>query len=237
MFVLGVQLRPGAYRAGRPLMQSAPPEPPPTQQNPDAPSSPGRSDLGLSGPLEDGFRELMPFVAQPDDGNVDPSIVERMEREVKELTGVDLEDLLNPSKVVNLELERLKLEAELADFCGDAEEREKLEAKLERRRRLSSPLVDSSSPSTPQGNQQLAVVGRRHRAMRRRLRHRGHPDEQREVPDREADRVLPGSLLLEERSQDQGRGDGGDCALVFRNRSQNPLSSASRDGRTGCPRP
>merc|ERR1719261_1528419 len=102
VFVLGVQLRPGAYRAGRPLMQSAPPEPPPTQQNPDAPSSPGRSDLGLSGPLEDGFRELMPFVAQPDDGNVDPSIVERMEREVKELTGVDLEDLLNPSKVVNL---------------------------------------------------------------------------------------------------------------------------------------
>ena len=131
MFVLSVQLRPGAYRAGRPLMQSAPPEPPPTQQNPDAPSSPGRSDLGLSGPLEDGFRELMPFVAQPDDGNVDPSIVERMEREVKELTGVDLEDLLNPSKVVNLELERLKLEAELADFGGDAEEREKLEAKLD----------------------------------------------------------------------------------------------------------
>merc|ERR1719478_1796280 len=126
LFATSVQLRPGAYRAGRPLMQSAP-----TQQNPDAPSSPGRSDLGLSGPLEDGFRELMPFVAQPDDGNVDPSIVERMEREVKELTGFDLEDLLNPSKVVNLELERLKLEAELADFGGDAEEREKLEAKLD----------------------------------------------------------------------------------------------------------
>ena len=65
---------------------ATPPEPPPTQQNPDAPSSPGRSDLGLSGPLEDGFRELMPFVAQADDGNVDPSIVERMERDVDALT-------------------------------------------------------------------------------------------------------------------------------------------------------
>ena len=61
----------------------------------------------------------------------DPRLVARMDAEVFELTGVGLEDLLNPSKVVNLELERLKLEAELADFGGDAEEREKLEAKLD----------------------------------------------------------------------------------------------------------
>lgn len=80
------------------------------------------------GPLEDGYKELMPL-RQENEGNVDPELVERMEREVRELMGVELEDLLNPSKVVNLERERILKEAELAE-CADAEIRAELEERL-----------------------------------------------------------------------------------------------------------
>jgi len=52
-----------------------------------------------------------------------------MDEEVRQLTGVSLDDLLNPSKVVNLERERLLCEQELA-AGPEGEAREALEAKL-----------------------------------------------------------------------------------------------------------
>lgn len=79
--------------------------------------------------MEDGFRELMPMAA--DEGNIDPEIVERMDAEVRALTGVALEDLLNPSKVVNLERERILTEAELG-AAADGAERAELQEKLDK---------------------------------------------------------------------------------------------------------
>ena len=81
------------------------------------------------GPMEDGFRELMPMAA--DEGNIDPEIVERMDAEVRALTGVALEDLLNPSTVVNLERERILTEAELG-AAADGAERAELQEKLDK---------------------------------------------------------------------------------------------------------
>merc|ERR1719382_253317 len=52
-----------------------------------------------------------------------------MDEEVRQLTGVSLDELLNPSKVVNLERDRLNLERELAT-AAPGEAREQLEAKL-----------------------------------------------------------------------------------------------------------
>mmetsp|Transcript_44780 Transcript_44780/g.74291 ORF Transcript_44780/g.74291 Transcript_44780/m.74291 type:complete len:288 (-) Transcript_44780:214-1077(-) len=80
------------------------------------------------GPLEEGYRELLPML-ETAEGNVDPELVNRMNLEVQQLTGVNLEGLLNPSKVVNLERERVLLEAQLAE-CTYADEREQLDAKL-----------------------------------------------------------------------------------------------------------
>ena len=82
------------------------------------------------GPLEDGFKELLPL--STDEGNVDPELVDRVDREVQELTGVRLEELLNPSKVVNCERERLLLESQLASTTIDADTRSQLEAKLDK---------------------------------------------------------------------------------------------------------
>jgi len=81
------------------------------------------------GPMEDGFRELMPMSS--DAGNVDPELVERIDREVMALTGVPLADLLNPSKVVNLERERL-LTVDLLEAAADPAVRAELEQKLEK---------------------------------------------------------------------------------------------------------
>lgn len=80
------------------------------------------------GPLEDGYGELLPLI-NSDDGNVDPKLVERVDEEVRELTGVSLEELLNPSKVVNLERERLVALSELS-LANDAEMRAELDTKL-----------------------------------------------------------------------------------------------------------
>ena len=88
------------------------------------------SPRAQQGPLEDGFKGLMPL-ADNSEGNVEPELVERVQREVRELTGVELEDLLNPSKVVNLEREKIVKEAELAG-CTDAEVRAELETRLEK---------------------------------------------------------------------------------------------------------
>jgi len=60
---------------------------------------------------------------------VDPELVDRVNDEVFALTGVGLEDLLNPSKVVNYERERILLEEQLAS-CTDAEERSELSKRL-----------------------------------------------------------------------------------------------------------
>ena len=79
------------------------------------------------GPLEEGFKELLPLATE--DENVDPELVARIEREVFELTGAKLEDLLNPSKVVNYERERIILEGQI-EACTDVEERKELEARL-----------------------------------------------------------------------------------------------------------
>ena len=86
------------------------------------------------GPLEDGYKGLMPL-REGAEGDVEPEVVARIQLEVRELMakegrpGVELEDLLNPSKVVNLERERIFKEAELAE-CTDAEIRQELEERL-----------------------------------------------------------------------------------------------------------
>jgi len=81
------------------------------------------------GPLEEGFKELLPLATEDD--NVDPELVARVEREVFELTGSNLEDLLNPSKVVNYERERIIL-ADQIEACVDADERQELQARLDK---------------------------------------------------------------------------------------------------------
>ena len=48
-----------------------------------------------------------------DEGNVDPELVKRVDAEVFELTGVGLDELLNPSKVVNYEREVILLEQQV----------------------------------------------------------------------------------------------------------------------------
>jgi hypothetical protein len=79
------------------------------------------------GPLEEGFKELLPLATK--DENVDPELVARIEREVFELTGSRLEDLLNPSKVVNYERERIILSNQI-EASTDAAGREELQARL-----------------------------------------------------------------------------------------------------------
>jgi len=82
------------------------------------------------GPLEDGFKELLPL--STDEGNVDPELVERVDLEVQELMGVGLDELLNPSKVVNLEREKVLLDSQLAQppEALDSEARTEVEARL-----------------------------------------------------------------------------------------------------------
>ena len=88
------------------------------------------SPRAQQGPLEDGFKGLMPLNEEAE-GNVEPELVARVQQEVRDLTGVELEDLLNPSKVVNLEREKIVKGRELAS-CTDAEVRAELEARLEK---------------------------------------------------------------------------------------------------------
>jgi len=85
--------------------------------------------VAQQGPLEEGYRELLPK-ASPGE-NVDTEIVSRMEEEVMQLTGVGLEGLLNPSKVVNLERDRLLLTADLEE-CQDSKDRAEKERRLEK---------------------------------------------------------------------------------------------------------
>lgn len=64
----------------------------------------------------------------------DAALIRRIEAEVMAESGVRLEDLINPSKVVNLERELISLNAQLAACgVGDAEERVKLEEKLNKK--------------------------------------------------------------------------------------------------------
>ena len=87
------------------------------------------SPLAQQGPLEEGFKELMPMATE--DGNVDPELVDRVDAEVFELTGVGLADLLNPSKVVNYEREVILLNQQISE-CEDAGARSELEARLDK---------------------------------------------------------------------------------------------------------
>ena len=79
------------------------------------------------GPLEEGFKEILPFSTE--EGNVDPDLVDRVNEEVFALTGVGLEDLLNPSKVVNYEREKILL-GEQISACTDAAEKDELQTRL-----------------------------------------------------------------------------------------------------------
>ena len=79
------------------------------------------------GPLEEGFKEILPFATA--DGNVDPELVDRVNDEVFAITGVGLEDLLNPSKVVNYEREKILLTQQISE-CADATERGELQQRL-----------------------------------------------------------------------------------------------------------
>jgi len=91
------------------------------------------SIVAQSGPLEEGYRELLPMRTQ--EGTVDQEIVDRMNEEVLALTGRPLEDLLNPSKVVNLEYQRIQTEQKLStlqDTPDNAIEIKELEAKLDK---------------------------------------------------------------------------------------------------------
>jgi len=85
--------------------------------------------LAQQGPLEEGFKELMPMATE--EGNVDPELVAAIEAEVFELTGVGLEDLLNPSKVVNYEREVRLLRVQI-DECQDAAEKGDLQARFDK---------------------------------------------------------------------------------------------------------
>ena len=69
------------------------------------------------------------------DGDDDPDaeLIRRIEAEVMAESGVKLDQLINPSKVVNLERDLISLSAKLAS-CTDSEERAKLESKLEKSR-------------------------------------------------------------------------------------------------------
>jgi len=84
---------------------------------------------GSQGPLEEGFKEILPFAT--DEGNVDPDLVDRVNEEVFALNGVGLEDLLNPSKVVNYEREKILLAEQISE-CTDASEREELQQRLDK---------------------------------------------------------------------------------------------------------
>merc|ERR1711871_1354405 len=84
---------------------------------------------GSQGPLEEGFKEILPFATE--EGNVDPEPVDRVNEEVFQLMGVGLEDLLNPSKVVNYERERILLNQQISE-CSDAGEKAELEARLDK---------------------------------------------------------------------------------------------------------
>uniref|UniRef100_A0A0G4GG26 AB hydrolase-1 domain-containing protein n=1 Tax=Chromera velia CCMP2878 TaxID=1169474 RepID=A0A0G4GG26_9ALVE len=66
---------------------------------------------------------------------VDPRIVRRVEKEVKETLGVELEQLMNPLKVVNLEYELEKLRSELGEE-NEAERRQKIEATIEKKEKV-----------------------------------------------------------------------------------------------------
>ena len=81
------------------------------------------------GPLEEGFKELMPMAT--DEGNVDPELVAQVDAEIFALNGVGLEDLLNPSKVVNYERERIMLEKQIS-AAADAQESEELRKRLDK---------------------------------------------------------------------------------------------------------
>lgn len=81
------------------------------------------------GPLEEGFSELMPMATE--EGNVSPELVERVNAEVMALTGVGLDDLLNPSKVVNYEREVILLTEQIA-AASSTNEREELQKRLDK---------------------------------------------------------------------------------------------------------
>ena len=81
------------------------------------------------GPLEEGFKEILPFSTE--EGNVDPDLVDRVNEEVFALTGVGLEDLLNPSKVVNYEREKILLTKQIEE-CTASDEREELQARVDK---------------------------------------------------------------------------------------------------------
>ena len=83
------------------------------------------------------YAELLPFLAADEKGNVDQRLVDRVDEEVRELMGVSLDELLNPSKVVNLERDRIvtlqALDERVLDGKAlDAESRGELEAKLDK---------------------------------------------------------------------------------------------------------
>jgi len=82
---------------------------------------------GSQGPLEEGFKEILPFATE--EGNVDPELVDRVDEEVFALMGVGLDDLLNPSKVVNYEREKILLTQQIGE-CEDAAERGELQQRL-----------------------------------------------------------------------------------------------------------
>ena len=83
------------------------------------------------GPLEDGFKELIPQLNQNKQGDVEAEIVARVNDEVLQLTGVELESLLNPSKVVNGERKKLIIINQL-DATTSAEEKAQLQLELDK---------------------------------------------------------------------------------------------------------
>jgi len=68
-----------------------------------------------------------------DDEDSEEGLIRRIEAEVMAESGVKLDQLINPSKVVNLERDLIKLAAQLGT-CGNAEERAKLEEKMATKR-------------------------------------------------------------------------------------------------------
>lgn len=76
-------------------------------------------------------REQLPPLSPEEEAEM--ILIERVQREVFEETGSELEDLINPSKVISLERELVALSAEL-DKTSELQARASIEAKMMKKR-------------------------------------------------------------------------------------------------------
>jgi len=81
-------------------------------------------------------QEIRPAALTPEE-EAEKVLIERVQREVLEETGSELEDLINPSKVISLERELVALSAEL-DKTSELQARADIEMKMSKKRDVLS---------------------------------------------------------------------------------------------------